>query len=563
DDLGDNTVTATVSAQGLTGFGDGEPFDQADWVFDFQLDDGDETADFSFPDDETLVVETTSPGGCNGLVFAELSYTFTQGGNLTFDYDYITNDGGFDIFIIDLDDGSMTMIVDSAGTSSTGSVDVDVEMGDMLMIRVEESDGCLSDVNQITVTNFVLGGVGVIGSCDVTVTVIDEIDPVITCPDDITIECDESTEPSGGLTLETASASFGTETAIPDNTPGGINTTATVAGIPDGAMIQDIRIVDFTMNHTWVGDLILVLSAPTGETLELVNRAGAPPGTFGDSSNSDINGPISFDDSSADLAENMGATIGTLDAICVDDGICTYAPNDGTTSFASLIAELVTNGSDPNGTWTINISDNAGGDLGTIFSWDIEVDYLFSADGGNPDLEIATATDNCDDDDVVITFTDSTTQTMGDCGEFNYEIFRTFVATDASGNADTCTQVITVEDSSAPDLVCNTITVETDDLGNITLTDEDLENVIAGTVDACDADFTSAFSQLDFNCRDIDPETNQITVDVTAVDCSDNDTTCTVNLDVAPALLNYDFACITELNVTLNDDCQAMVIPSM
>ncbi|MEL6393243.1 MAG: PPC domain-containing protein, partial [Bacteroidota bacterium] len=62
DDLGDNTVTATVSAQGLTGFGDGEPFDQADWVFDFQLDDGDETADFSFPDDETLVVETTSPG---------------------------------------------------------------------------------------------------------------------------------------------------------------------------------------------------------------------------------------------------------------------------------------------------------------------------------------------------------------------------------------------------------------------------------------------------------------------------------------------------------------------
>ncbi|MEL7302033.1 MAG: hypothetical protein AAFM92_16860, partial [Pseudomonadota bacterium] len=97
----------------------------------------------------------------------------------------------------------------------------------------------------------------------------------------------------------------------------------------------------------------------------------------------------------------------------------------------------------------------------------------------------------------------------------------------------------------------------------IRLTDDDLAGVIAGTTDNCDAGFTAAFSQLDFDCSDIDPETTQITVDVLAEDACENDTMCTVNLDVAPALLNYDFACIAELNVTLNDDCQAMVIPSM
>ncbi|MEO0627212.1 MAG: hypothetical protein AAFY91_09505, partial [Bacteroidota bacterium] len=173
----------------------------------------------------------------------------------------------------------------------------------------------------------------------------------------------------------------------------------------------------------------------------------------------------------------------------------------------------------------------------------------------------ATVVENCS---AVITFSDSSTQVLdGSCDEFTYEIFRTFIATDPSGNADTCVQLINVEDTQAPDLVCNTITVETDDLGNIRLTDDDLAGVIAGTTDNCDAGFTAAFSQLDFDCSDIDPETTQITVDVLAEDACENDTMCTVNLDVAPALLNYDFACITELNVTLNDDCQAMVIPSM
>ncbi|MEM8583506.1 MAG: hypothetical protein AAGF87_04510, partial [Bacteroidota bacterium] len=263
-----------------------------------------------------------------------------------------------------------TVFLDAMGAASFDISALIVDTDDNCEVLEPAADireaGC-DDVNtQLPFTLTVEDPSGNSASCDVLVLVRDDIAPVITCPEDVTIECDDETEP-GTIVMETASGAFATETAIPDDTAAGINTTATVSGIPATATIDDIRIVDFTMNHTWVGDLILVLTAPTGETLELVNRAGAPPGTFGDSSNSNVAGPISFDDAATDLAEDMGSTIGTTEAVCVDDGICTYAPNDGTTSFASLIADLA--GDDPNGSWTINISDNAGGDLGTIFSW--------------------------------------------------------------------------------------------------------------------------------------------------------------------------------------------------
>ncbi|MEL7376486.1 MAG: hypothetical protein AAFN65_05970, partial [Bacteroidota bacterium] len=181
DNVGSQTITANVTGGAISNF-EG-PFDPANWTFNFQLDDGDETADFSFPDSETLIVGTTSfDSDCNDLVFAELSYTFADAGVLSFDYDYVTDDGGFDIFIVDLDDGNMTMIADSAGNSSNGSINIDVEVGDMLMIRVEEEDGCFSDINQITVTNFELSGADLGVTCEFTANVFDTIAPVITCP---------------------------------------------------------------------------------------------------------------------------------------------------------------------------------------------------------------------------------------------------------------------------------------------------------------------------------------------------------------------------------------------
>jgi hypothetical protein len=177
-----------------------------------------------------------------------------------------------------------------------------------------------------------------------------------------------------------------------------------------------------------------------------------------------------------------------------------------------------------------------------------------------PTAAVLTASDNCT---PVVEVDFIETRTNSPCLH-TYTLTRVWSAEDDCGNPVSHTQVITVEDTQAPALVCSTVTVTMDDdLGNIILDDTDLMGVIAGTEDNCDADFTSFFSQLNFDCSDIDPATNQITVDVTAVDCAENEISCTVNLDVAPQELRYDFACVSELNVTLNEDCQAELLPSM
>jgi hypothetical protein len=64
----------------------------------------------------------------------------------------------------------------------------------------------------------------------------------------------------------------------------------------------------------------------------------------------------------------------------------------------------------------------------------------------------ATASDNCDPDPD-ITWSDATVP--GDC-DYSYDIVRTWIATDAAGNADSCEQTVTVYDATPPVLLCPT-----------------------------------------------------------------------------------------------------------
>ncbi|MBC8883013.1 hypothetical protein H9X57_05240 [Flavobacterium piscinae] len=61
---------------------------------------------------------------------------------------------------------------------------------------------------------------------------------------------------------------------------------------------------------------------------------------------------------------------------------------------------------------------------------------------------ILTATDNCGD--AIVTFTESTEQ--GQCANA-YVVTRTWTATDECGNETTHTQIITVQDTTAPAFV--------------------------------------------------------------------------------------------------------------
>lgn len=120
--------------------------------------------------------------------------------------------------------------------------------------------------------------------------------------------------------------------AIPDNTPAGVNDTITIPNCP---IIIDID-MDINITHTWRGDLIVQLTSPGGETKALKSRFGG-----------------STDNIIGNFNETLGASRGFSGP--------TVAP----------ISDF--SGESGTGTWTLNISDNVGGDIGTLNSWQLNL----------------------------------------------------------------------------------------------------------------------------------------------------------------------------------------------
>ncbi|MDX8340882.1 T9SS type A sorting domain-containing protein [Draconibacterium sp. IB214405] len=100
----------------------------------------------------------------------------------------------------------------------------------------------------------------------------------------------------------------------------------------------------------------------------------------------------------------------------------------------------------------------------------------------------------------------------------------TFYVTDFSGNSDSCTTTITVNDNSAPKVVCNTITVELSS-NNYELTENDKHALAAGSFDnATPTDsLVIEISPSVFTCEQIGDSVN---VEVTVTDEAGNSGSC-------------------------------------
>src|SRR4029079_10968375 len=68
-----------------------------------------------------------------------------------------------------------------------------------------------------------------------------------------------------------------------------------------------------------------------------------------------------------------------------------------------------------------------------------------------PNIGLVTASDNCGGAVTVIHLGDSATNGTSSC---NNVITRTYKATDSCGNMNTCTQTITVNDTTPPTITC-------------------------------------------------------------------------------------------------------------
>ena len=325
----------------------------------------------------------------------------------------------------------------------------------------------------------------------------------ITCPLNVTIECTDSTDP-----IFTGSATANTNDCC----------TAAATITSSDASVAGACIDNFTLTRTWTA------TYPCGAVLSCDQVI-----SIEDSTAPSISCPANITVDCDDSTDPADTGMATADDNCDVDVMVTHS--DATATGSCPDASIITR------TWTA--TDNCGNstpceqtitieDLtapGIICPGNTTVECTESTDPA--DTGEATASDNCDVD-VMIAKSDVTT--AGSCPQ-NYTITRTWTATDNCGNSAPCDQTITVQDTQAPAIVCNTpsITVTPNANGSVALTQAQIDELGAGSTDNCG---TVSFSlpQLLFTCAD--EGSNDLTL--TATDECGNPSTCSVTVNVDP-----------------------------
>ena len=292
---------------------------------------------------------------------------------------------------------------------------------------------------------------GRVSNASVTVTVVDETAPELSIPANETVECD-------------AIPAVGEASAV-DNCDDDVEVTY------DGEVRTDGECLDsYTLTRTWtatdncgnsttLSQIITVrdtvapeLTIPADETVECDSIPEV--GTASATDNCDLEVEISYD---GEVRENGN---------CKDSYqlIRTWTATDNCGNSTTL-------------SQTISVVDTTAPELTIPADETVECDAI-------PQVGIATATDNCTAE-VNINY-DGETRENGDCPN-NYQLIRTWTATDDCGNSTTLSQTITVQDTTAPVItVPADETVECDsipEIGSASATDNCDEQPLVEYVD--------------------------------------------------------------------------------
>ena len=253
--------------------------------------------------------------------------------------------------------------------------------------------------------------------CWGNIFVEDKFAPILECTD-YTLSCEADTDPRP-LPVQAGSPASGADAGGQAIGPGGGVVTETpieVSGANDGDIVSDVNI-SIALTHTWSDDLDVFLIGPDGTTVELAT----------DVCGLDDDWDVTFDDEAA---------IGVA-AACTG-GVPTLT---GSVQPEGSLADF--NGSAANGTWTLMITDDTGGDGGTLGA-----------------VSIAITTEQAGAYEPVVlepcggvTLTHSDLVVVGTCADdFKEQIIRTWTGTNASGLSATCVQTITIERAELSDI---------------------------------------------------------------------------------------------------------------
>jgi hypothetical protein len=325
-----------------------------------------------------------------------------------------------------------------------------------------------------------------------TVTVADNVAPVITCPGN------QSVNTSSGCT---AAVNYTTPVGT-DNCPGA--TTARTAGLASGAA--------FPIGNTTVTFVVSAANGATSSCSFIVTVTDVTPPTA--------------------ICQNVTLTLdnsgnATLVPSSVNNGSSDNCP--GLTFSASQTAFTC-----PLGTTipvTLTVSDNSGNNstctanvttvdntapIAVCASQTVYLDANgvgtasdASANGGS--------TDACG---IISALLGNTSYTCVDLGTVN----EVLTVTDVNNNSSTCTAIVEVMDSIAPVVVCQNITVQLDSAGNASITVGDIDN---GSTDNCGIN-AATVSISTFTCANAGANTVTVQMD----DLSGNLSSCTATVTV-------------------------------
>ncbi|HUU45584.1 MAG TPA: T9SS type A sorting domain-containing protein, partial [Acidobacteriota bacterium] len=390
------------------------------------------------PDPGITYVDTPDWSGCGGYT-GTITRTWTA-------TDDVGNSASCDqiITIIDTQDPVITCPADitiqcnaSTDPANTGSATAtDVCNPALVIIWVDTPDmsGCGGYTGTITRTWTATDPCGnYSASCDQIITVIDTQDPVVTCPADVTIQCDESTDPAN-----TGSA---TATDICDPAP-----AITYADTPDMSACGGYT---GTITRTWTATDDCGNSASCDQIITVI----------------DTQDPVITCPADIAVACNGSTHPDDTGYPTVTDQ-CDQAPQ---ISYADT-----QNGSTITRVWTAeDACGNSASCSQTITAGDTEPPVIYCPANATVECDestdpsqagFATATDNCDPDPD-ITYAD--TPNMNGCGGYTGTITRIWTATDASSNSVSCVQTITIVDNTSPVVTCPALKIfSCDDVGD-------------------------------------------------------------------------------------------------
>ena len=342
-------------------------------------------------------------------------------------------------------------------------------------------------------------GNGQTATCSTVITVEDNEAPAIVCPMDITVNTD----------VDNCSAlvHFPTPMTL-DNC--GVATVIQTMGDPSGSPFPvgqttiEFIVTDVNGNHNTCSFTITVVDneAPMAVCQNITIQLDA-------NGNASI-GTADVDDGSTDPCGVTSTTIDidTFDCSHVGDNnvILTVTDVNGNTSTCTSIVTVEDITAPVVACQDITVELDPVTGIITLVGTDIDNGSTDACGIASYDLDIDTFDcSNIGDNTVVLT------------------------VTDVNGNSASCTAIVTIEDNTSPQLVCQDFTIEIGADGTSTLTPSD---VIASNDDACGI-LTVAVDITEFSCTDIG---TPITVQVFSQDNNGNLSTCTATITAVDLL---------------------------